>query len=297
MKTKRESTYIGAVVIAGILWGFMGLFRRSLGEIGFDAPGIVLIRCGPAAVLMFFTILIRDSKKLRVRLKDLWCFLGTGLCSMLFFTYCYYQAMTYMSLSVAAILLYTDPVIVVILSVFLFKEKLTKRKLVALVLAFVGCCLVSGLGSDTKISEIGILYGLGSGFGYALYSIFARCALIRGYHSNTVTLYTCLFAALGAGLLWGVKAPMELMVAAPENLFWSIATAFITCYLPYMLYTYGLTGLETGKASIFANVEPVVATIVGIVAFHETLTLSNLGGILFVFAAVILLSLKEKTAV
>lgn len=294
MKVNREYTYIGAVVIAGILWGFMGLFRRHLGDIGFDTAGIVFLRCGMAAVLMFITILIRDPQKLRVRLKDLWCFLGTGLCSMLFFSYCYYQSMTYMSLSVAAILLYTAPAIVVILSAILFKEAFTRRKLVALVLAFIGCCLVSGLGSDAKISGIGILYGLGAGFGYALYSVFARCALERGYHSNTVTLYTCLFAGLGAGILWGMKAPVELMIAAPENFFWSVGTAIITCYLPYMLYTYGLMGLETGKASIFANIEPVVATIVGIVIFHEALTMMSSSGILCVFAAVILLSLKDK---
>ena len=56
------------------------------------------------------------------------------------------------------------------------------------------------------------------------------------------------------------------------------ALGIVTCYLPYLLYTYGLTGLETGKASILASFEPVVATLVGIFVFHEKLTpLSALG--------------------
>jgi len=280
--------------VAGILWGFMGLFRRHMGEMGVDTAGIVFLRCGIAALLMLLTILIRDRSQLKVHFRDLWCFLGTGLCSMLFFSYCYYQAMNYMSLSVAAILLYTAPAIVVILSAVLFQEAFSKRKLVALFMAFLGCCLVSGIGSDTKISVTGILYGLGSGFGYALYSIFARLALERGYHSSTITFYTCLFAALGAGMLWGVQAPVTVMLASGDNVVWSVGTAVITCYLPYMLYTYSLSGLETGKVSILANVEPVVATIVGIVVFHEALTPMSLCGIVCVFVAVILLSGKSE---
>lgn len=285
---------MAAVVIAGTLWGFMGLFRRNLAALGFSAGGIVFIRCGLAAVLLLATLLVKNRAALRVRLRDLWCFVGTGLCSMLFFTYCYYEAMNYMSLSVAAILLYTAPIIVVVLSAVLFRERFTKRKLAALALAFLGCCLVSGLGSEAQLSAAGILYGLGSGFGYALYSIFARFALERGYSSMTVTFYTCTFAALGAAVLWGAGEPLALMAQSWQGVFWSVGIAFFTCYLAYLLYTYGLTGLETGKASIVANIEPVVATVVGMTVFREPMTVMNLSGILCVLAAVVLLSLKPR---
>lgn len=294
MEQKRESAYIIAVMTAGTLWGFMGLFRRYLASFGITAGGIVLIRCGLAALLLLITLSVKSPSALKIRFRDLWCFVGTGLCSMLFFSYCYYQAMSYMSLSVAAILLYTAPIIVVVLSALLFREAFTGRKLIALVLAFLGCCLVSGIGSDDQVSVKGILYGLGSGFGYALYSIFARFALQRGYSSVSVTFYTCLFASLGAAAIWGVKEPLQKMVQSPESILWSIGTAVLTCYFAYLLYTYGLTGLETGKASICANIEPVVATIVGVVIFHEKLTLMSLLGITCVFCAVTLLSLPTK---
>lgn len=293
MERGNEYKYIAAVIAAGTLWGFMGLFRRKLAEVGVDAGGIVLLRCGLSAVMLLTALLVRDRSAVRVKLRDLWCFLGTGLCSMLFFTYCYYQAMNEMSLSAAAILLYTAPMIVVLLSAVLFREALTKRKLTAMLLAFFGCCLVSGLGSDTRLSAAGVLYGLGSGFGYALYSIFARFALERGYSSLTVTFYTCLFAALGAGVLWGVKEPAALMLGSWDGLLWSLGIAFFTGFLAYLLYTFGLSGLETGKASVFANIEPVVATVVGMTVFQEPMTLPNLAGIVLVLGAVILLSRKD----
>jgi drug/metabolite transporter (DMT)-like permease len=295
VKGKDQTKYIAAVVTAGVLWGFMGLFRRKLADLGFSAGGIVLVRCGLAAVLLLATLLVCDRGALKVKLRDLWCFLGSGLCSMLFFTYCYYQAMNYTSLSAAAILLYTAPAIVVLLSAVLFREAFTRRKCAALILAFFGCCLVSGIGGDMRVSWLGILYGIGSGFGYALYSIFARFALQRGYSSLTVTFYTCLFAAVGAGLIWGFHAPVALIFASKESVFWSLGIAFFTCYLAYLLYTYSLTGLETGMASILTNIEPVVATAVGMAVFHEPMTPANFSGILCVLGAVILLGQKEKS--
>lgn len=288
--------YVISVLAAGCLWGFMGFFTRTLAGIGVDSTGAILLRCAIAAMLFAATILLTDPRQFRVKPKDFWCFFGSGVCSLLFFTYCYFQAITLMSLSTAAILLYTAPSIVMVLSLFLFKEKITVRKLLALVLAFVGCCLVSGIGSSEKaLTATGLLYGLGSGVGYALYSIFARFALDRGYTSNTVNFYSCLLASIGAGLIWGVSEPVGAMFSAWGNFGLCVAAGLITCYLPYLLYTYGLTGLETGKASILASVEPVVATLVGIFVFHESMTLMSAAGVLCVLFAVALLNLKQKT--
>ena len=282
------------ILIAGSLWGCLGLFNRHLSALGIAPETVVMLRNLGACLILGLIFLVYDRSIFRIRLRHLPIFLCSGLISILFFTLCYFRSQQVSSLAVAAILLYTAPTFVVILSALLWKDRITKRKLAALVLAFLGCCLVSGLGGDTRLSWTGILYGLGAGFGYALYSIFARCALERGYHSNTVTFYACLFAAVGAAAVWGLKAPVTLLVSSGTHLGWSIATGLITGYLPYLLYTYGLTGLETGRASIYANLEPVVATLVGVFAFHEAMTAQNICGILCVLGAVILLSVKTR---
>ena len=192
--------YTASVITAGCLWGLMGLFTRTLATYGVDSTGAIVLRCGIAALLFAVTLFVRDPKQFRIRLKDIWCFIGAGICSLLFFTYCYFQAITIMDLSTAAVLLYTAPSIVMILSLILFHERITVQKLIALVLAFAGCCLVSLVGGEHKLSTVGILYGLGAGFGYALYSIFARYALDRGYSSNTINFYSCLLTTIGAAI-------------------------------------------------------------------------------------------------
>ena len=287
--------YILAVLAAGTLWGTMGYFTRTLGTIGIDSSGAILVRCAFAALLFALTLLVTDPKQFRVAPRHFWCFFGSGVCSLLFFTYCYFNAITLMDLSTAAILLYTAPSIVMILSLILFREKITPKKVAALILAFAGCCLVSGItGGTQSLTVRGILFGLGSGVGYALYSIFARFALDRGYSSNTINFYSCLLAAVGTALIWDPAPTFAAAFAGWGSFGFCVLAGMVTCYLPYLLYTYGLTGLETGKASILASVEPVVATLVGIFIFHETLTPVALVGILLVLSAVVLLNLKER---
>ena len=281
-----------AILAAGCLWGFMGLFTRKLYAFGFDAPGAVIVRCGVAALLFAALLLLRDPKLFRVRLRDLWCFLGVGLCSLLFFTWCYFQCISLTSLSMAAVLLYTAPSIVMVLSLFLFRERFTPLKLAALLLAFAGCCLVCGLGGEVNVP--GVLFGLGAGLGYALYSVFARFALLRGYDSRTINFYAMFIGTLGAVAIWGGGAPLRLMFSSSETLLWCLATGLFSCFLPYLLYTYGLSGTETGKAAVMASTEPVVATLVGAVLFHETLTAKSALGVALVLAAIAALNLKPR---
>ncbi len=288
--------HVISVLLAGCLWGTMGFFTRTLATIGIDASGAILVRCAMAAVCFAVTLLIAEPKGFRVKLRDFWCFFGSGVCALLFFTWCYFNAINLMSLSTAAILLYTAPTIVMLLSAVFFKERITGVKLAALALAFAGCCLVSGVGGGgVPLTTKGLLFGLGSGVGYALYSIFARFALDRGYSSTTVNFYSCLLAAVGAALLFGWRAPFAAFTASVPNALLCLLAGAVTCYLPYLFYTYGLTGLETGKASILASVEPVVATFIGIFVYHERMSLLSAAGVALVLAAVVLLNVRTAT--
>ena len=286
--------YVLAVLGGGFAWGFMGFFTRHLAEFGINSTSAIIIRCGLGAVCFGILLLATGPKQFKIKAKDAWCFLGSGLLSLLFFTYCYFNAINMMSLSTAAILLYTAPTIVMLLSAVLFKEKITKMKLLAVVLAFAGCCLVSGITGGVSLTLGGLLFGLGSGFGYALYSIFARYALQRGYSSNTINFYSCLLAALGAAIIWGTDGCFTAMFSSPSAIFWCVGVGVLSCFLPYMLYTYGLTGLENGKASVLASVEPVVASLLGIFFYHEKMTVPSLIGVLLVLSAVVILNRKQK---
>lgn len=288
--------HIAAILAAGCFWGLMGLFSREMAAVGFNSQGTLIVRCSIACVCFGITLLITDKSQFKVKLRHLWCFLGAGVCSLLFFSYSYYQCISMTSLSTAAILLYTAPSIVMLLSLVIFKERLTKKKVLALVMAFVGCGLVSGIGGGGDVTPLGIFYGLCAGLGYALYSIFARLALNRGYGSNTINFYATLFGFLGACVIWGGVEPIKLVFAGGMNILWSLGTGVISCFLPYLLYTYGMTGVETGKASVMASLEPVVATVTGVLVYNESLSLTSFAGIVLVLGAIVVLNMKKKEA-
>lgn len=288
---KAFSIYELSVLCAGMCWGFMGLFTRNLAKFGIGSAGAIIVRCAVAAVCFGILIAVKDPRGFAVKPKDFWCFIGTGIFSLLFFTYCYFNAIRLLSLSAAAILLYIAPTVVMLLSSVLFREKITWVKALAVAVSFVGCSLVSGISGGTDINVKGILFGIGAGLGYALYTIFSRYAIIRGYTSNTVNFYSCVLAFAGALIIWGGSEAAVAFTSAASVL-WSLGLGVFTCFIPYMLYTYGLYGLENSKASVLASVEPVVASLIGITVFGEKMTLANALGIILVIGAILLLNAK-----
>ena len=281
------------IILAGCFWGSMGIFVRKLTAVGFSSVQIVAIRVTLAALFFCLLLLAKDRSGFRIALRDLPLFLGLGFGSILLFTVCYFTAISMMPLSTAAILLYTSPIWIMLMSVLFFREKLNGRKLAALALAFAGCVLVSGI-SVEGVTPAGLLIGLGSGIGYGLYSILGTVAL-RKYSPYTVTAYTFVFAAAGA---WLICAPADMIAtfaAAPDLawlLFFCCLTALVTAVVPFLAYTLGLRTVEASRAGIIATVEPMVATLVGILVFSEPLTLLSGAGILLILSAVVILNMK-----
>lgn len=289
----KQSKSALCVLLAGTLWGSMGLFVRKLNAVGLYALDIVQLRIAISLVLVGLYLLIFARGKLHVRLRDLWCFAGTGIVSLLLFSWCYFSGMQEASLSVMAVLLYTSPAFIVLLSVLLFRETLTRQKLLALVLTFTGCCLVSGLGSGSAVSMKGLLLGLGSGFFYALYSIFSRYAIERGYGSWTITFYTFLFCLLASAPLahWGLIA--QALSSDASVPVYALLMGLLTGFLAYIFYTKGLEGMESSRAGILASVEPVVGTIIGTLVFHEPLPVQSVLGIALVLGGIVVLGGKK----
>lgn len=282
------------VLAAGTLWGVMGVFVRKLESFGFSPLQIACLRILFGAVLFLLVTALYRPGLLKIRLRDAGLFLGMGLVSLLLFTVCYFTTIDMASLSVAAILLYTSPIWVMLLSALCFRERITRRKLLCAAMAFGGCALVSGIGSAAGLSPVVIVTGLLSAVGYGLYSIFGTFAL-RKYHPLTVTTYAFLFGAVGALVLCNPVQIVGVISYAgnPQLLVLLIAaTALFTAVLPYLLYTVGLNHMKASAAAIMASVEPVVATAAGALVFRETLTVPAFVGIALVLGAIVVLNAK-----
>ncbi|WP_453993591.1 DMT family transporter [Bacillus nitroreducens] len=287
----------GLSIAAGAaLWGIIGLFVSNLYAIGFTPLQVVTVRAIVASLFLITYTLLKNPQRFKIKVADSKYFIGTGIISIVFFNWCMFVAIEETSISVAAILLYTAPAFVTIFARFLFKEKLTIRKIIALAATIVGCAFVVGVfpSFSGTISIFGIIVGIGSGFFYALYSIFGKFAL-KKYDSLTVTVYTFIFAAVAVTPFSGIWSVVDLL-ADIKAWMYIIGLGLLSTMMAFILYTKGLQYIESSRASIIATVEPVVAAIIGFFIFQETLQMWQYVGMgLVIIAVIIVQESSEKS--
>lgn len=260
------------ILAAGVAWGCTGFFSRTLFHAGISAFNTVVIRNFGALLVLLVIFALFDRNVFRIQLRHLPIFFGSGTISVMMFALCYFKCQEHCSLAVSAILLYTSPAMVVIMSALVFHEKITSRKLLALVLALLGCSLVTGIwNGGLSVTPIGVLWGLSAAFFYSLYSVFSRFGLGH-YKPCTIVIWTFIFSGIGS--LFFLNLPnLQVGLQRPEIAI-TAAGLLVVTVVPYLLYTKGLEQMESGKASILASMEPVTAAFVGILAFGEPVSLA-----------------------
>lgn len=282
-------------ILSGIMWGSAGIFVRKLSELGLNSVSIVETRIIVAIIIIIAGLLYLDKKLLKIKLKDLWIFICAGIFSMLGLNLCYNFAINELTLSLSAVLLSLAPIFVLILASILFKEKLTLQKTVCAILALIGCILSSGVLEEVgamKWTTIGIIIGTLGAFFYGTYSIFSKIAMLKGYHSFTVTIYSLM--AVGIALLpftdWLKVWEIIQIDPAPMSGF-LLLHSLLTSVLPYICFTVALNYVEAGKVAILASGEPIAAMLFGIFFYQEIPTVLSLIGLFTVLFALGLLTI------
>lgn len=279
---------------AGVCWGAsLGIFARSLTALGFSAMQIAAVRTTISALFFIIFALLKDRAAFRVRVRDLWIFLCSGMLSITAFCWCYFTATAHCSLAIAGILKYTAPVWVILFSALVFRERITGRKLATMLLAVAGCVLVSGIaGGVGRVSTFGLITGLLAGVTFGTYPIFTRFAVSR-YRTMTISLYSFLAASVSSLLLGGPVETLE-KVCSPGALPVAVIGGLLCAAVPYFLYTRAMEYLDNGMVSLLATVEPVIAALVSVLYYREPIAIMTVAGIALILAAVVTLALQGR---
>ena len=300
MNNKRSTASALMVIVSAILWGLYGSFVTVLTSMGLSGNALVFLRTLATSLPVGFLMLLTDRQAFKVRPADVPLFFANGLFSLLFFTFCYTNAIKVTKIATAAALLYTAPAIVMVLSALLFGERLHARKVICCLLAVVGCAFASGLGGELFAGEAasagapftlaGLILGLGAGLGYALYSIFSRMILNRGYSVYTNVFYSFGIAMFGFLALSCAEGSAGQVFESPSRTALALLCGLLTGSLAYVLYTAGMKGMETSRAAQLTTIEPVTAAILGSALFHQPLSVWEIAGIIMVVGSVILMN-------
>ena len=124
--------------------------------------------------------------------------------------------------------------------------------------------------------------------GYALYSIFSRAAINRGYSPLTVTGWAFTFAALFSAAAADMTSLGNMLSEKPSMGLYAAAFAIVASVLPYLLYSTGLKGTDNSTAAVIDSVEPVAATVFGMILYKEIPSPSAAAGIILVVSALVI---------
>lgn len=265
------------VFMAASTWGTLGIFARYLDDFGLDAFTMVFYRV--LFALIFLSVYLRlvgvgfSIAPSRLKFYALY-----GFFSIFLFYTLYFYTVTISSVSFAVLLLYTAPVYSILLGRLLFGERLTPEKIAALFMVLFGVLLVNG--PNGGFSTRALVFGLLTGFTYALYGVLAKFAVSKEEPEKAL-FYTLLF-----GLLF--LTPFSRFSVPMGALPYLFALALLPTFFGYILYNHALKEVEVSKASIVATVEPVVAIILAFILFGETLTwLQILGAVLIIGGSIL----------
>ncbi len=272
------------IVAAAVLWGMIGPFSRLAFQEGISPMEVAFWRALLAWILFGGHAMIR--REVSLHRKDVPYILVFGVFGVSLFYFFYQMAVKNGGAALAAVLLYTAPAWVIVLSRIFLKESITPTKISAMVLTLIGISAIS-MGRDASldsgsVSVSAIVFGLSSGFCYSLYYIFGKYFSGR-YSSYNLFLYVLPIGALGL-FPWVTFAPKTQTAWLAL-----ISLVIISTYGANSCYYSGLKYLEAGRASITATLEPVVAAAVAYFWWGEVFTVQSYIGSAVILSAVILM--------
>ncbi len=285
------------VVAAAAMWGFIGVFFTLLHDrYGLSAISIAFLRAGLPAFMLLITLGALRPSLLRVSRRSLALYAGFGLFGIALFYIFNTQAVFLTGVATASVLLYTAPAFVTLFARWQWREPITGRKLIALLLAFVGCALVAQAYAPGRmeVNLLGIILGAAAGLAYACFTVFAKYS--SAHSPWTTVTYSLLFGTLfllpfqflnaTGGTGTGLTTALGSLGA------WALimGLALGPTFGSYALYTAAVRHIPASNASLVATIEPVVATIAGYVFFGQVLELAQLLGAAMIVGGALILS-------
>lgn len=288
--------YLILPIIAGFLFGSSGTFVRTITQNGVDATTLLFLRFSIAIIPLLIAILLTDKRLFRLNLKDIPLILICAMC-IVGLNLCYNESMNTIPLSLAAVLLSLAPIYVLIFAYILFREQITSKKIICMILAIFGYVLMTGI-MENELSSIplfGILSGIGAGLFWAVYLMSSKKAIEKGNHTYTILFYSVIFISL-ALLPFTNFNQINLFVSTNPELviLFLIMHSTFSFALPYILSTLSLNYIDSGISSILlSSSEPLAALIFGFAIYTETPTILMFCGFLLTIIAMTTLSRSD----
>ena len=283
MKKQTTRGYL-LVLAAALSWGWIPVFSRIAYQYGSNPQVAAAYRSFVAAPVFLIWLLSKGSLK-NFKKKDLPFYLLYGLVAYAGTCYLYMASVQLLTSAMAAILLYTSAAFIIVLNRLIYKESITRDKVIALLCTFGGCFLVvRAYDPGAFLGNLkGILFGLASGFCYSMTTVMGTTARKK----NPGEVNSGLMTIFGSLVFLAVCPPWKNPVTSVPLMASYIALGLVCSVMGFGLYLKGMEqGIDGGIAGIIAMVEPVAATVLGCLFYHDQITWPQVVGICVVLLGV-----------
>ncbi|NMA69955.1 MAG: DMT family transporter, partial [Desulfitobacterium sp.] len=254
------------IFLAGLAYGIMPIWAKLAYMTGLSAYQVLFLRGFIGACFLF--IFIRGKKtSLKVEKSRIGSLLFVGSVGYTAAIITLYLSYSYINVGVATALHYSFPVVVMVLALIFYKEKLYPRKLLALILAVMGVYLMTAVGS-IDLDRTGVILALISAITFAIYVLGVAHPSIKGIDSLVLAFYLSLISAgitfmiiLGKG-----EWPIDL---TGKGFLYVLLLGFFCTALALLFLNRGIQIVGPSTASILTTMEPVISIVAGMIILEE----------------------------
>lgn len=271
-------------IVAMVIFGTLAPFVRN---VPLSSAEIAFYRCLQAAIIVGGFILLNKKKIPFDCLKKALPFLiisGAALGLNWIFLF---EAYKYTTVSTATISYYFAPIVVMLVTPILFKERLGVKQILCFIVSTVGIVLItfSGKPESGENDFIGILFGLSAALLYACLMIFNK--YIKGIDGVYRTLFQFIIACVVLLPYVLVTSGLNLSVLDLKGIINLAILGVLHTGIAYLLYFSSIAGLSGQNMAILSYIDPLVAVFVSLVFLDEAMSLLQIaGGVLVLGAAI-----------
>lgn len=263
-----------------LIFGTIGLFVNN---INLPSSFIALSRAViGSAFIGIFMLVTRRKVDLNAIKKNFKILIPSGI-AIGFNWICLFEAYRYTGVAVGTLCYYMAPVIMVLFSPIILKEKLTVTKGISSAIAVAGAVLISGVASGAVKSTKGIIFGLSAAVLYA--SVILMNKFVKELPAVETTLIQLTSAAVVMIPYVLITENVGELVFDRKSVILTVVVGIIHTGLVYMLYFYSVQKVPTQTTAVFSYIDPITAIILSALVLHESLTKFQIIGTVLILGA------------
>jgi drug/metabolite transporter (DMT)-like permease len=293
--SRRNVALFGATIVS-VIYGITFTIAKDVMPQYIDAYGFILLRVSGAMLLFWLSWLFMPKEK--IALNDFPRIIAAAFFGVAFNMLTFFKGLSLTSPISASVIMVTTPMIVLILSAIILKERMRKRMVAGIILGLTGTAFLilygRSVGSATNAS-IGNMLVLINAISYGFYLIIVK-KLMDKYNAFTFVKWIYLFGFLMVLPFGWSQFEAANWALVPTLIYWKIGfVVVISTFITYLLNLLTMKELKPTTVAVFIYLQPVFATVFAIGLGKDELNLVKILSAILIFVGVYLVTSSPQS--